>query len=214
MFVYLDESGDTGFKFDRGSSRYFVVTLLLVDDPVPLHAAIERLRDALRYSRNVEFKFSKSSERVRREFLAAISPEKFEVRALIVDKQQLAREQLRDKETFYNLFVRLVLDYDFGSIREAILILDESVRSKRAKEGLRTYLRRMLSLNETAPKLSKIIYHRSHTDYLLQVSDMVCGAIYAAYNKGDGSYRQMFAKHIADERRLSLGGELNYGPSI
>jgi Protein of unknown function (DUF3800) len=39
MHVYIDESGDTGFKFRSGSSRYFVVTLLLVDDPIPLHQA-------------------------------------------------------------------------------------------------------------------------------------------------------------------------------
>ena len=43
MFVYLDESGDTGFKFPN-SSRYFVIALLLIEDPIPFHAAIEDLR--------------------------------------------------------------------------------------------------------------------------------------------------------------------------
>jgi hypothetical protein len=48
MYIYLDESGDTGFKFRQGSSRYFVVALLLVDDPIPLHQEIhESHRDNL-----------------------------------------------------------------------------------------------------------------------------------------------------------------------
>lgn len=47
MFVYLDETGDTGFKFDKGSSRYFVVTMLLVQDPIPLYTAIDDFRKSL-----------------------------------------------------------------------------------------------------------------------------------------------------------------------
>ncbi|MBA2754312.1 MAG: DUF3800 domain-containing protein [Chloroflexia bacterium] len=47
MFVYLDESGDTGFTFDSGSSAFFVITLLLVDDPIPFQTAISRLRQEL-----------------------------------------------------------------------------------------------------------------------------------------------------------------------
>ncbi len=50
MFVYLDESGDTGFKFRRGSSKYFVVTLLLVEDPIPVQIAIDELRSELNQS--------------------------------------------------------------------------------------------------------------------------------------------------------------------
>ncbi len=158
MFVYLDESGDTGFKFDRGSSRYFVVTLLLVDDPIPLHAAVDELRLALRYPPSVEFRFAKSSIAVREQFLRTIALLQFQVRALIVNKEQLTRPQMRSKETLYNYFVRLVLDHDYGAIRGARLILDESVRSKKAKTELRTYLRRMLNTRQEGPKLTKIIY--------------------------------------------------------
>jgi hypothetical protein len=47
MFVYLDESGDAGFKFRQNSSRYFIVTLLLVEDPIPLQGAVDGLRAQL-----------------------------------------------------------------------------------------------------------------------------------------------------------------------
>ncbi|HEX5505384.1 MAG TPA: DUF3800 domain-containing protein [Thermomicrobiales bacterium] len=213
MFVYLDESGDTGFRFDRGSTRYFVVTLLLVDDPLPLHAAVDDLKRDLHFSPRAEFKFAKSSHTVRERFLETINPLAFGVRALIVDKLAITRPQMRNKETFYNYFVRLVLDYDYGSISRATLILDESVRSRKSKEEFRTYLRRMLNTEVDSPKLTKITYHRSHADNLLQVNDMVCGAIYAAYNKGEPRYRQIIKRHIQDEWLLRPYAQ-DDGPSI
>ena len=41
MHIYIDESGDTGFKLKAGSSRCFVIALLLVDDP-RMEGAISR----------------------------------------------------------------------------------------------------------------------------------------------------------------------------
>jgi hypothetical protein len=199
MFVYLDESGDTGFKFDEGSTEHFVVTLLLIDDPVPLHSAVDRYRALLKYPADVEFKFCKSSDRVRIGFLEAIASYNFKVRTLVIDKRLISKPHMQKKETFYNYLVRLVLDYDFGTISNATLILDESIKSKRRKDDLRTYLRRMLNTDTECPKIRRIAYRRSHTDNLLQVTDMICGAINAAYEKGEGKYRQIIRKHIQDE---------------
>ncbi len=65
MFVYLDESGDPGFKFNQGSSRYFVITLLLVADPIPFHNAVDDLRRSLGFALDNEFKWVNSSAEVR-----------------------------------------------------------------------------------------------------------------------------------------------------
>lgn len=32
MLVFIDESGDTGLKLDKGSSKYFVITLVTFED--------------------------------------------------------------------------------------------------------------------------------------------------------------------------------------
>lgn len=197
MYVYLDESGDTGLKFDRGSSRYFVVTLLLVQDLEPFHAALRQVRSTLRFSTGEEFKFAKSSTAAREAFLTAINSLPFQVRALIVDKYSLLHSPTPKDETFYNYFVQLALNHE--AVSEATLILDESFRGRRSQEGLRTYLRQMLNTQANAPKLDKILYRRSHTDALLQVSDMVCGAIYAAYARGTPQYRNIIRQHILEE---------------
>ncbi len=86
MFVYPDESGDTGFKFDRGSSRYFVVTLLLVNDPIPFHEAVAALRKSLGFTEGNEFKWYTSSEETRWVFLRMLRRQEFAARVLVIDK--------------------------------------------------------------------------------------------------------------------------------
>ncbi len=41
MFVYGDEAGDTGMKFRQNSTAFFVVALVIVDDPEPLSFTVD-----------------------------------------------------------------------------------------------------------------------------------------------------------------------------
>jgi hypothetical protein len=188
MFVYLDESGDTGFRFEQGSSRYFVVMLLLVDDPIPLQTAVGDLRDRLGFAADNEFKFYSSSHDVRLSFLRMLRRQDFVVRALVIDKTRMTRPHMRKRETFYNYLVRMILEHDNSTISDAMVVLDESVKSKKSKQQLATYLRKALNMDPRAPKVRGVRYHDSRSDNLIQVADMVCGAIYAKYHRGDDTY--------------------------
>lgn len=198
MFVYLDESGDTGFKFKQGSSRYFVITLLLVADPLPLHAAIDELRASLGFAEGNEFKWVNSSESVRWAFLRMLRRQDFSARVLVVDKSLMTTQHLRNKETFYNFLVQMVLRYDNGAIREATLILDESVKSKQSKQQLTTYLRRELNADRTGSKIKDVRYHRSHTDSIIQAADMLSGAIYTRYHRDNKAFLDYIRVKISD----------------
>jgi hypothetical protein len=197
MFVYLDESGDTGFKFPA-SSRYFVIILLLVDDPIPLLAAINDLRKRLRFSEGNEFKFYNSDEHVRTAFMQMLSKQDFRVRALVIDKYLITSPQLKRRETFYNFLVNLVLSYDQGSISNAMLILDESVRSKKSKLSLSSYLRTSVNSDGERPKLREIRYHTSHGDTLIQAADMLSGAVYAMVHRGNDRWFQLVRHKFED----------------
>jgi hypothetical protein len=59
MHLYLDESGDTGFKFQQGSSRYFVVALVVVRDSDPLAEVLEEQRFVMRKSHGEKLKFAR-----------------------------------------------------------------------------------------------------------------------------------------------------------
>lgn len=196
MFVYLDESGDAGFKFRQNSSRYFVITLLIVDDPIPFQVAIDDLRRQLGFAEGNEFKFSSSSARVRERFLRTLLHLDFAARALVVDKTLFPRADLRQREALYHSLVRLVLTHDEGTIQDAILILDESVKSRTRKDWFTSYLRRALNSDPDLPKLRAVRYHASHTDHLIQAADMIAGSIYASYHRGNDAYLQIIRPKI------------------
>ena len=55
MLVFIDESGDTGRKLDKGSSRYFVIVLITFEDNDEALACDQRialLRKELRLPNN------------------------------------------------------------------------------------------------------------------------------------------------------------------
>lgn len=198
-FVYLDESGDTGFKFHQGSSQYLIVTILLVDDPLPLSAAIEDLRRSLHFRENHEFKFTSSSEVVRKAFIRVLVKHEVVVRALVVNKTQLTGPSLQQTESFYSYLVQLLLRHDGGRLNDATLILDEREKGKKSKQGLMTYLRRQLNAGTTGQhKIGKIRYHVSHRDNLLQAVDMASGAIYAHYSRKEPEYLRLLRVKIDD----------------
>jgi len=198
MFVYLDESGDHGFKFRKGSSRWFVVTLLLVNDQIPIQATIDDLRRELGFGPFDEFKFSHSADDVKRRFLHELRRHDFRVRAIAIDKTLMTRPHMHDRDTFYRTVVRLVLRHDNRMISDATLVVDESIKSRRRQRAFGSYLRQALNEDPNAPKIAGIAHHESHRDNLIQATDMVCGAIYASFTDNDDEYLRIVRTKIDD----------------
>jgi hypothetical protein len=93
----------------------------------------------------------------------------------------------------------LILDHARDDLIDAQIIVDEPVQNKRKQAELRTRLRRTLNADPNAPRIRDIHWRPSHTDSLLQVADMVCGAINATHERGEGKSRQMIVRHIVEE---------------
>src|SRR5271167_1787958 len=100
MLVFIDESGDPGFKLEKGSSAVFTAALVAfrdVDQARATHAAIDAT--AVRLHVRPEFKFSKCRPGVRDAFFEAVNPFAFSVRAIVVQKSRIYSTHLRsDKE--------------------------------------------------------------------------------------------------------------------
>ncbi len=182
MLVFIDESGDPGFRIVRGSSSHFVIAMVIFDDAGEAErasVAIAAVRNALRVK--PEFKFTKSHRHVRDGFFDAVAGFRFRVRALIVDKAAIYSDRLReDSDRFYNYFVRQLLSHDHGVLSGANIKIDGSGDAEFKKE-LNAYLRRQLREGQ----ISKLRFANSRRDNLLQLADMCAGAILRA-RRGDG----------------------------
>lgn len=198
MLVFIDESGDPGFKISKGSSPLFVVSLvafkktensLLAQDAIAGVAADHGLK--------TEFKFSQSRPEIRDAFFSALKPIDFCVRAIVIQKEKIYSPHLRtDKEAFYQYFVKTMLKFDNGLLENAKVIIDGS-GDQSFKRELSRYLKR-----HTGPgAIRDVRFSNSKNDRLVQLADMCTGAIARSFrdNRDDADrWRRMLGNKIED----------------
>jgi hypothetical protein len=151
MLVFVDDSGDAGFKLGKGSTPYFVIACIIFDDDLEAlktKVAIKEYRRKLRFPDDVEFKFFKSSKNVRKGFLHAVSPFKFRVRAIVIDKSRIRSDELKhNKNSFYSYSIKMVLQHNNNTILDAKVRIDGS-GDRVFKRTFLTYLRKQLNSDQ------------------------------------------------------------------
>jgi len=192
-----DESGDVSFTFDKGASRYFVVAFIGATQPDELRNALVKLRMARNLPAGYEFKFHRlSSRRLRTALWAALRPLDFQVWALVVDKRRLPDTiRVMLPCTFYVFFVGEAIKLIPEPQRDGtILWLDEFDRSGRTLFELK----RTLNVRSIRYRFKSIKPVRSRSEDLVQVADLVAGAIHRRFSKGaSDSYHELEAKIVA-----------------
>jgi len=204
MLVFLDDSGDPGFKLANGSSQHFVISAVIFNDELEAQqtaVAIQILRRNLGFPDDVEFRFFKSSRDTRLNFLRAVMPFDFLIRSIVIDKNVIRSEKLKtDRPSFYSYAIKQVLKHNGGTITDAKIRLDGH-GDRLFRRALDTYLRRELnSTNQTIVKNMKLV--DSKGNQLIQLADMIAGAVRRSYDlsKLDHDiYKRIIARKIDDE---------------
>ncbi len=181
MLVFLDDSGDPGFKVAKGSTPCFVIALVIFDDDLEAEkcaVAIKELRRTLGLSDNYEFRFNGSNRDIRLAFLRCAARLEFRVRAIVMDKARIYGAELRSsKDSFYRYAIKMVLQHNFGKIRNARLRLDGH-GDREFRRELRSYLsREVRSRAGDPPVIAKLKMVDSKRDVLIQLADMVAGTL-------------------------------------
>lgn len=201
MLVFIDDSGDPGFKAEKGSSKVFVIAMVIFADELEAEKtsiAIKELRRILKVSDYYEFKFNKTNKKFRDAFVESIRKFDFVIRAIVVRKELIQSPRFRSyKEDFYNYIIMQVLKQSSG-IKNAKLKFDKR-GEKAIRNSLRTYLSRELD-NKTRKIFKDLKFVDSKQNTLIQLSDMVAGSIYSYYSEKDKSYLEKFrnSKRIED----------------
>lgn len=205
MHIYIDETGDTGFKLDKGSSHIFCITLLIFNDNKEIEKmakAIKRLQEKLHFHSNDEWKFSKTASKFRLEFLQTINNFNFEVRAVVMIKKNITGPKLiSDKDSLYNYTCKLLLRYAANNMKEAKVIFDRR-GNREFYNNLRQYLRTKCKLDHDTIK--EIKSKDSRKEIPLQVVDMIAGTIGRSFsNKRDSQeYIKIIRPKIRDLLRF------------
>lgn len=198
MLVFIDESGDPGFKV-QGSSPVFVVVMVIFENGDHASVTQKRIRELGRELKvRPEFKFSKCKDDYRTAFFEALAPFRFKVRAVVVRKSLVRSPALREvKESFYKFFIRMMMKYDGKTLIDAKVVIDGSGDSIFKKE-FRAYLRKHF---DTA-SIKSVDLKDSRDDELIQLADMCVGAIARSYKSNHGDCDRW-------RKQLQAGGHID-----
>lgn len=196
MLVFLDDSGDPGFKVEKGSSPVFAIALVIFKDELEAEkvaVAIKELRRKLGHSDVFEFKFNKTPKEEILRFLETVNKFDWKYRAIVMRKEVIRSEELRgSKESFYNYTIKMVLKHSAGAIRNAKLRLDGR-GSREFRRSLLSYLRK----NLPDQMLDNLRFRNSKSDVLIQMADIVAGSVHRKYQprKDKDVYLAKIKKH-------------------
>lgn len=197
MQIFIDESGDPGFKIEEGSSRFFIVALVIFDDEEEAECATKRLEELkINWGKNkgFEFKFTKLNKKHRLEILEAALEFDFKIRAVIFDKVKMNELQLRHfQKNYYQYALRSLLKRSNGGIRNAVVKID-SLGQEHYRRNLLDYFEKHIGKGEF-PIMKKLIFQDSKYNVLIQLADIVAGSLRKSFERR-GNDAQVYRKLI------------------
>ncbi|MEE8402907.1 MAG: DUF3800 domain-containing protein [Candidatus Hydrothermarchaeaceae archaeon] len=206
MYAFLDESGDLGFSFSKGSSRYFIITILKTRDEIGIKRCLKKIRKKKlkkQLKHLPEFKGNNCTPKIRKEILKCLQELNIEINCIIVDKNKVFSE-LRDmKFKLYNYVAANVLPGALTRTRTIYLVADKLTGKKIIRDDFDSYIRWQIEKRSFYPKVDiKISHFDSKNSPGLQACDVVCWSVFRKYESGDDSYYNIIKNKIKREKEL------------
>ena len=204
QLVFIDDSGDPGFKSHASSSKLVMASAVFIDEQTAtlLNHAISALRRQLGWQDKHEFKFRKTHSKEKQEFLKLAASFDFKIYAVYIDKSKYPNNyKSPSRESLYNWTTRELLKTI--PLSNADITIDGKYQ-KEYKLKVQTYLRRGFNIDKKLIK--KIKVRDSAHDNLIQLADMIAGSLnrYLEGQKTDAKiYYNIVKKKIVTIKELS-----------
>lgn len=196
-YAYADESGDTGYVFDRGSSKHFVLVVILPEQPEQTIDQLLALRRSLGKAETYEFHFHQADESIRSAFFKAISELPVTTLASVIHKQYAPTDfrRLGKVGVYSHALAGLSLRAPF-SLKDCKLHLDGKGKQREFLQALKSNIRWACRVtNRTEQSFQEIrLLQSAHP--LIQYADMVTGAISVHVNNGNSRWVEMLNQQI------------------
>ncbi|MBU4368976.1 DUF3800 domain-containing protein, partial [Patescibacteria group bacterium] len=171
-YIFLDESGDLGFK--KSSSKWFLFTIAIMSDARALERIVKKVWRSLKkkHKRLGELHASREKDITRKRMLKQISEvDDIKVLCVILNKQKVYVDLQNQKNYLYNYTANIILDRlhnkEMLKLKEPInLFIDRKDTKKRLRENFIRYLTD--SMKKRRDGSFSIELHSSHENKSLQ----------------------------------------------
>jgi len=150
---------------------------------------------------HMEFHFNKSRRAVREYFLQHVAPYEFFYLSVVLNKRKLHGPGFQYKASFYKYTVNLVFQNAKPHLRDAIVVIDRS-GGQDFRRQLARYLKKRMNEKDGPSLIRRVKTERSHNNNLLQLADMVCGAVARSYRTDKDD--QMVYRSLLRHRELRV----------
>lgn len=188
--MYIDESGDLGFK--EGSSKFIIISALVVDDNRELDRIIKNMRRnkfKKELSKMSELKAYKMYDYIKIYMLKKLNSVKnIKIFHMVLEKRKVFSEYLKeDKHKLYNFVAgKLAKNILMGDINMEIKV-DKSKGNIFLQKDFNDYFRKMLEQGSDGMKC-KIEHSYSHSWSGLQFADLLAWCCFQKFENNDSSY--------------------------
>ncbi|MBQ2695629.1 DUF3800 domain-containing protein [Candidatus Saccharibacteria bacterium] len=206
QLVFIDDSGDPGFKKGASSSTFVLAAALFIDPKVAtiVNKEISDYRKSLGWKDSHEFKFRTTAKSIKLEFLRIVNRYNFDIYAIYVDKAKYPNMfKLADNDKLYNWSTKELLA--IIPLEDAAVRMDGKY-TKQYKLRVKTYIRRELNSGENK-KVTDFDTSDSRRDNLIQLADIIVGSINRSFQKDktdSDEYINIIREKIVELKSLDL----------
>ena len=200
VFIYLDESGDLGWKFEApyrygGSSRYLTIASLVSDDTkrhLPKRL-VTNLYKKFKWDPKIERKWSDMSRNERAAFADAAlkliedHPSSIKYMAITVRKENVESHIRTDPNKLYNYMIGLSLVNEMAHHQAVVFVPDPRSIKVQSGNSLHDYLGMELWFKKEVNTALTTSPADSASNKNVQFSDMLSGVVQGHFEDGNST---------------------------
>ncbi len=188
--LYIDWSGDAGFRTSRGASSVVVIAVVQVENYESLEQRIAKLRSNLRVPATFEFHWAKIGWTERDAYIETICSEDFQSWAMIVDKTEIRQEgaYLTANQAMCAWIAELFINLPEGMVSGAELVVDDGTKAQAMAKAIREAVSSALRKRRIEQRLKGARSFPAHRNEALQLADMIAGATRVWRVEGNRDY--------------------------
>jgi len=212
MIIYLDESGDLGFDFDRKNpSRKFVITILVCNGRQVSREFRKAVRRTIKNKLNrkkakrkqvQELKGTRSTIAVKQYFYRQCPDKGWQIYTLALNKKRVYDnlQSPAGKKKLYNFLARFLLQkVDLRNPGNAVTLVIDKSKNKDEIADFNIYMANQLEALLPLEVPLNIYHERSHQNAGLQAVDLFCWGVFRKYERNDLEWYRIFRSKIIFE---------------